>query len=78
MGTLTSYHRIKNNCLAWFQSALGFQGPLEPRKNHACAGRDTRNTVTGLVLPRSTKSHVKHRMASEISIHNRFTVFLVT
>lgn len=58
--------------------ALGFQGPLEPRKNHAYAGTDARKIITGLVLLRSTKSQEKHHMESEISIQNRFTFFLVT
>lgn len=74
-----SHHEIENTkCLAWFHTVLGFQGPLEPKKKYACSGTDTRKIVTGLVLPKSTKSQVKHRMESEISIQNWLMVFLVT
>jgi hypothetical protein len=62
------HHRIKNTkCLAWFQTALGFQGPLEPKKNHVHSRANRGKQVTCLVLLRSTKPQVKYHMESWVT-----------
>lgn len=59
MGTLASNHRTENTtCQAWFQTALGFMIPLDPKKKHVCTGKTHKKHVTNLALPENAKQSI--------------------